>query len=144
MLVDLVTAGESQPGKVDEQTIFGIGSCTKAFTALAVGRLIQDKKLGWDHRVTEYLPGFQLYDPVDTREITVRDLLCHRAGLPTFGGDFMGYGSHYTDAEALARVRHIPPAFRLRTGYGYANLMYLAAGLVIETVSGLSWAEFIR
>lgn len=129
---------------VDADTLFAIGSCTKAFTAAAVGMLAQEGKLSLDDKVTRWLPGFQLYDSIDTREITVRDLLCHRAGLPTFGGDFMGYGSHYADLEALERVRFIPPAYRLRAGYGYANLMYLAAGLVIEAASGLGWEAFIR
>lgn len=132
------------PGLVDADTVFAIGSCTKAFTAAAVGMLVQAGQLSWDDPVTRYLPGFQLFDPVDTRAITVRDLLCHRAGLPTFGGDFMFYGSIYSDEEALERVRYIPPAFRLRTGYGYANLMYLAAGLVIQKVSGLRWDAFVR
>ena len=129
---------------VDENTLFAIGSCTKAFTATAVGLLVQEGKLGWDDLATRYLPYFQLFDPVDTRAVTVRDLLCHRAGLPTFGGDLIFYGSTYTDEEVLERVRLIPPAFRLRAGYGYANIMYLAAGLVIQKVSGMGWDDFVR
>lgn len=135
---------QGRPEPVDADSLFGIGSCTKAFTAAAVGLLVQEGKLGWDDPVTKYLPGFQLYDPVATREIAVRDLLCHRVGFQTFSGDFMGYGSRYTDEEALERIRHIRPAFRLRTGYGYANLMYLAAGLVIKAVTGSDWHDFIR
>ena len=135
-------AGRPEP--VDEHSIFGIGSCTKAFTATAVGMLVQAGELSWDDPVTRYLPHFQLYDPLATREITIRDLLCHRSGLPTFGGDFMFYASRYSDEEVLERVRYIPPAFRLRTGYGYANLMFMTAGLVIEKVSGLRWEAFVQ
>jgi CubicO group peptidase (beta-lactamase class C family) len=135
---------QGQPEPVDADSLFGIGSCTKAFTATAVGMLVEEGKLGWDDPVTKYLPHFQLYDPVATREITIRDLLCHRVGFATFSGDFMGYGSRYTDEEALERIRYIPPAFHLRTGYGYANLMYMTAGLVIQAVSGLNWHDFIR
>lgn len=135
---------QDRPATVDEHTLFGIGSCTKAFTAAAVGLLVQEGKLSWDDPVTRWLPGFQLFDPVATREITVRDLLCHRAGLATFAGDFMFYGSKYTDEEVLQRVRNVPLAFRLRAGYGYANVMYLAAGLVIKAVSGQDWETFVR
>jgi CubicO group peptidase (beta-lactamase class C family) len=133
-----------QAAPVDEHSIFAIGSLTKAFTAAAIGLLVQERRLGWDDRVLQYLPGFQLYDPQDTREITVRDLLCHRSGLGTFHGDFMGYGSNYTRADLLERVRFIPPAFRLRTGFGYANLMYVAAGEVLTSVTGQTWEDFVQ
>lgn len=135
---------QGRPEPANENSLFGIGSCTKAFTATAVGMLVQEGKLHWDDPVTKFLPNFQLYDPVATREISVRDLLCHRVGFATFSGDFMGYASRYTDEEALERIRYIQPAFRLRTGYGYANLMYMTAGLVIKEVTGLSWHDFIR
>jgi CubicO group peptidase (beta-lactamase class C family) len=135
---------QGEPGGVNEHTVFAVGSCTKAFTATAIGMLVQEGKLAWDDLVIQYLPGFQLNDPVATREITVRDLLCHRCGLPTFGGDFMGYGSNYTREEVLARVRYIPPAFHLRAGYGYSNLMYLAAGQIILALTGQPWEEFVR
>ena len=133
-----------EPGPVDEHTIFAVGSCTKAFTATGIGLLVHEGKLSWDDPVIKHLPGFQLSDPIATREITVRDLLCHRCGLTTFAGDFMGYGSSYTPDEVMSRIRFIPPAFNLRAGFGYSNLMFMAAGQIIQVVSGLSWAEFIR
>lgn len=129
---------------VDEHSLFAIGSLTKAFTATAIGLLVQEGRLGWDDSVTRYLPGFQLSDPIATRQITVRDLLCHRSGLGTFQGDLMGYGTSYTRQQLLERVRHIPLAFPLRAGYGYANLMYVAAGEIIPVVSGLTWEEFVQ
>ncbi|HEY6549043.1 MAG TPA: serine hydrolase domain-containing protein, partial [Vicinamibacteria bacterium] len=76
--------GEARLGsgeKVDENTLFAIGSNTKAFTAAVIGTLVDEKKLGWDDRVTRHLPWFSLFDPYVTREITVRDLLSHRSGL---------------------------------------------------------------
>ncbi len=133
-----------EPGPVDEHTIFAVGSCTKAFTATAIGLLVQEGKLSWEDPVIKHLPAFQLADPVATREITVRDLLCHRCGLTTFAGDFMGYGSCYSPDEVMARIRFIPSGFHLRAGFGYSNLMFMAAGQIIQVVSGLSWAEFIR
>ena len=120
---------------VDEHTIFAIGSNTKAFTATAIGLLVQERKLSWDDRVTKYLPGFQFFDPYVTREITIRDLLCHRCGLPTWGGDLMAIGSRYTRDELIHRVRYIQPAFSFRSGYGYSNLMFLAAGQIIPAIT---------
>jgi CubicO group peptidase (beta-lactamase class C family) len=66
---------------VDERTVFRIVSCTKSFTATCLGMLVDDGKLKWDDPVTKHLPAFQLYDPYVTREVTIRDLLCHRTGL---------------------------------------------------------------
>src|SRR5262245_63367465 len=79
--------GETAP--VDEQTLFGIASNTKAFTAAALAILVDEGKISWDDPVTKYLPGFQMYDPYVTREMTVRDLLTHRSGLGLGAGDLM-------------------------------------------------------
>ncbi|HEY6075126.1 MAG TPA: serine hydrolase domain-containing protein, partial [Anaerolineales bacterium] len=129
--------------KVDKHTLFAIASNTKAFTAAAVGLLVQEGKLGWDDPVTKWLPWFRLHDEHATSLLTVRDLLCHRTGLGTWAGDMLQM-STYPPREVLERVRHIPPAYPFRAGYGYCNLMFIAAGMVIETVSGQSWDDFIR
>ena len=133
-----------QPGAVTADTLFAIGSNTKAFTATAIGLLVQDGKLAWDDPVTKYLPGFQLRDPAATRLMTVRDLLCHRSGLISYAGDFMSYGTVYSSDEVLERVRYVEPAYPFRGGYGYSNIMFLAAGKVIEAVSGQPWSAFVR
>src|SRR5262245_40181038 len=78
-----------EPAPVDEQTLFGIASNTKAFTAAALAILVDEGKLSWDDPVTKHLPGFQMYDPYVTREMTVRDLLTHRSGLGLGAGDLM-------------------------------------------------------
>jgi CubicO group peptidase (beta-lactamase class C family) len=132
-----------KPEKVDEHTLFAIGSNTKAFTATAVGLLVQEGKLAWDDLVVKYLPSFRLYDPHATQLMTIRDLLCHRSGLGTWAGDVLLLSSYPTE-EIVRRLQHIPPAYSFRAGYGYSNLMFITAGLIIETVSGLSWDEFIR
>ena len=131
-----------QPTPVDERTVFAIGSVTKAFTAAALGMLVDEGKLGWDDPVTAHLPGFQLYDPYVTREITLRDLLTHRSGLPR--GDLIWIGSDFDRAEILRRVRYLPPRWSFRSHYGYQNILYLAAGEVVAAVTGRSWDEFIR
>ena len=132
-----------RPEAVDEHTLFAIASNTKAFTAAAVGMLVQEGKLDWDDPVSKYLPWFRLYDAHATGLMTVRDLLCHRAGLGTWAGDMLQF-STYPPREVLERVRHIEPAYPFRAGYGYSNLMFIAAGMVVEAVSGMSWDDFIR
>ncbi len=132
-----------KPETVDEHTLFAIGSNTKAFTAAAVGLLVQEGKLGWDDPVSRHLPGFRLYDEHTSALITVRDLLCHRSGLGTWAGDVLLF-SRFPGEEIVRRLRHIPPSFGFRAGYGYTNLMFVTAGLVIERVSGMSWADFIE
>ena len=133
----------NKPDKVDEHTLFAIGSNTKSFTATAVGLLVQEGKLAWDDPVTKYLPTFKMYDPHATELITIRDLLCHRAGLGTWAGDML-LSSKYSTEEIVRRIRYIPPEYGFRAGYGYCNLLFITAGLIIEKVSGMSWDDFIQ
>jgi CubicO group peptidase (beta-lactamase class C family) len=131
-----------KPDRVDERTLFAIGSASKAFTAAAVGVLVDEGKAKWDDKVTHHLPSFQLYDPYVTREMTLRDLLTHRSGLAR--GDQVWYGGTYDRAEIVRRVRHLQPSWSFRSTFGYQNLMYLTAGQVIETLSGVSWDAFVN
>jgi CubicO group peptidase (beta-lactamase class C family) len=127
---------------VDERTIFAIGSASKAFTAAALAMLVDEGKIKWDDPVTRHLPGFELYDPYVSKEMTVRDLLCHRSGLAR--GDLMWYGSAYSRDEILRRSRYLKPSWSFRSQFGYQNLMYLAAGQIIPAVTGKSWDDFIK
>jgi CubicO group peptidase (beta-lactamase class C family) len=131
-------------GAVDEHTLFAIASNTKAFTAAALAVLVDEGKLGWDDRVRDYLPWFELYDPYVTGELRIRDLLSHRSGLGTFSGDLLWYGTNYDAEEVVRRSRYVPQANPFRAGYGYSNLMFIAAGEVVEAVGGQSWSGFIR
>jgi CubicO group peptidase (beta-lactamase class C family) len=131
-----------KPEPVDTSTLFAIGSTTKAMTAASIGMLVDEGKIRWDDPVTNYLPGFQLHDPWATREITIRDLLTHRAGLPN--ADYLWYGTSNSTAEILRRVRFVEPAYSLRSSFIYQNVMYAAAGQVIASVSGMPWEEFVR
>src|ERR1700754_4979828 len=130
------------PTTVDERTLFAIGSSSKAFTAAAIAMLVDEGKVKWDDPVTKYLPGFQMYDPYVTRELTVRDLLTHRSGLER--GDLLWYGSELNRDEIMNRVRYLKPTWSLRSRFGYQNLMFLTAGQLIAKVSGKSWDDFIR
>ena len=130
---------------INSQTLFGIASNTKVFTAAALGLLIEEGKIDdWDSPVIEYLPYFQMWDPYVTRELTIRDLLVHRSGLGLGAGDLLWWPpSNYDRKEILRRLRYIPPATSFRSAYAYDNVLYLAAGEVIETVSGLTWEDFV-
>ncbi len=130
--------------QVDEKTIFGIASCSKAFTAASIAMLVDEKKIKWDDPATKYLSGFQLYDPYVTRELTVRDLLAHRSGLPAFGGDLIWWGSTYSRDETLRRIRFVKPATSFRSRYAYQNIMFIAAGQVVSAVAREPWEEFVK
>lgn len=129
---------------VDERTLFAVASNTKAFTAALLGMLVDEGQLNWDDPVTDYLREFQLYDPYVTRKISIRDLLTHRSGLPTFGGDHLYIGNPLSRNEIIARVRHLKPSAQFRTKYQYQNLMFLVAGQIIAENTGQSWDEAIR
>jgi CubicO group peptidase (beta-lactamase class C family) len=127
---------------VDEHTLFAIGSSSKAFTAASVAMLVDEGKLKWDDPATKHLPGFQLFDPYSTRELTISDLLSHRSGLAR--GDRLWYATAYDRNEILRRVRHLKPSWSLRSRYGYQNIMFLAAGEIIPSITGKSWDQFVR
>lgn len=129
---------------VDEQTLFATGSISKSFTALCLAMLVDERKIGWDDPVTNYLPGFQLYDPYATRELTIRDLLSHRVGLAPVSGGTLWYGSTYDRAEVLRRARHLKPVSSFRSRFAYQNITYLAAGEIIPAASGMSWDDFVH
>ncbi|HEY7289635.1 MAG TPA: serine hydrolase [Vicinamibacterales bacterium] len=133
-----------EPAPVDSKTLFGIASNTKIFTATALGMLVDEKKIEWDAPVIRYLPGFAMYDPFVTRELTVRDLLVHRSGLGLGAGDLLWWPeSTYTRKDIAHRLRFIAPATSFRSAYAYDNVLYLVAGEVIETVSGQPWETFV-
>lgn len=131
-----------RPGSVGPGTLFAIGSSSKAFTGLAVAMLVDQGKVKWDDPAARYLPGFQLYDPYVTRELTVRDLLTHRSGLAA--SDVIAYAEGITRDTILQRVRHVKPTWSFRSHYGYQNLMYLAAGQLAGRVAGTTWDEAMR
>ncbi len=133
-----------EPAPVDSHTLFGIASNTKAFTATALGLLVEENKIEWDAPVIRYLPWFAMRDPYVTRELTVRDLLVHRSGLGLGAGDLLWWPpSTYSRPEIARRLRFIAPATSFRAAYAYDNVLYLVAGELIETMTGQSWEDFI-
>jgi CubicO group peptidase (beta-lactamase class C family) len=129
--------------KVDENTLFMIGSNSKAFTATAMAMLDADKKLSLDDKVQKWLPDFTLYDPWVAKEANIRDLLCHRLGFETFQGDFMYFDSDLTTAEVREKMGKLKPMYGFRSKWGYTNAAFMTAGEIIPKVTGKTWAQFI-
>ncbi|WP_242007534.1 serine hydrolase [Luteimonas cucumeris] len=133
------------PEPVDADTIFPTGSTGKAVTTAALAVLVDEGRIGWDDKVIDHLPGFQMYDPWVTREMTIRDLLVHRSGLGLGAGDLLFVPrSSLSRAETVRRLRYIKPATSFRSGYAYDNVLYVVAGQLIEAVSGKTWEDFVR
>ena len=129
----------------DADTIFPIGSVSKAFTSAALAILVDRGQINWDDPVVEHLPWFQMYDAWVTREMTIRDLLVHRSGLGLGAGDLLFVPRSSLGRKEIAeRLRHIKPATSFRSAYAYDNLLYIVAGVLIEEVSGKSWENFVR
>ena len=133
------------PTLVDEHTLFGIGSNTKAFTAAALATLVDQGKISWDDPVYQRLPGFQMYDPYVSHEMTIRDLLTHRSGMGLGEGDLLFWPhTTFTRQEIIYKLRFMKPASGFRSHYAYDNLLYMTAGQVIPAVTGTSWEDYVR
>ncbi len=133
------------PAPVTPHTIFGIASNSKIFTSAALAMLVDEGKLDWDDRVVDRLPGFQMSDAYVTREMRIRDLLCHRSGLTLGAGDLMFWpASDLTSSQINYRLRFVPLGTSFRSAYAYDNVLFNVAGALIQQISGKSWSEFIR
>ncbi|HVU95972.1 MAG TPA: serine hydrolase [Puia sp.] len=132
--------------RVDENTLFGIASNSKAFTTAALGMLVDEGKIRWDDKVRMYIPEFKLFDPYVTEEFTIRDLLCHRSGLGLGAGDLMFFpdSSDFTIRDILHNLQFLKPVTSFRSSYAYDNNLYIVAGEIVARVSGMSWEDFIE
>ena len=131
--------------RVDENTLFGIGSNTKAFTTAALATLVDAHKISWDDPVCQRLPGFQMYDPYVSHEMTIRDLLTHRSGMGLGEGDLLFWPhTTYTRNDIIYRLRFMKPASSFRSHYAYDNLLYMTAGQIIPAVTGISWDDYVH
>lgn len=132
--------------KVDENTLFGIASNSKAYTAAALGILVDEQKIKWDDKVTQYIPEFKMYNPWVTEEFTIKDLLTHRSGLGLGAGDLMMWpdSSNFTKADIIHNLRYLKPVSSFRTKYDYDNNLYIVAGEIVARASGMSWEDFVE
>ena len=144
-VIYLQGAGVRESGKIDPvtpDTLFAIGSLTKAFTTTAVAQLIDDGKAGWDDPVRKHLPSFRLSDPLADRDVTLRDLLCHRTGLAR--NEPLWYNAPWSLEESVRRLAFVEPSHSFRSTYEYNNLCYIAAGLAVGSASKSTWREFVQ
>ena len=128
---------------VTPNTLFAIGSVTKAFTATTVGALVDEGLLEWDRPLQDYVPGVRLPDPFVSDRLTIVDLLSHRSGLPRHDLVWIGQPGR-SRAEIVHSLRFLPLSRDLRQEFQYCNLGYLVAGHVVEALSGVPWEDFVR
>lgn len=131
---------------VNENTLFGVASNTKAFTAAALAQLIDQEKLTWDTKVNDIIPEFKLYDAYVTNEFTVRDLITHRSGLGLGAGDLMVFPATNitTLPEMIHNMRFLKPVSSFRSKFDYDNLLYIIAGEIVARVSNKTYDDYIR
>lgn len=129
-----------KPEPFTTATLSACASTTKAMTAVCIGMLVDAGKLKWTDKVMDVLPGFKIASPYASAEITIKDLLTHNAGLGN-ADNLWVFG--YSREEVLKRMQQMEPAYSLRSGFIYQNLMYMVAGEVIHIISGKTWDEFI-
>jgi CubicO group peptidase (beta-lactamase class C family) len=128
---------------VTQDTLFAIGSATKAFTATTVGALVDEGLLEWDRPLRDYVPDVRLHDPFVSDRLTIVDLLSHRSGLPRHDLTWIGQPGR-SRAEIVRSLRFLPLSRDLRQEFQYCNLGYLIAGHVVEVLSGVPWEDFVR
>ncbi len=130
--------------QVDENTLFMIGSNTKAFTATALAMLDAEKKLSLDDRVTKWIPEFKLQNKETSDQLIIRDLLCHRSGFRNWEGDFLIWGTDIPREKMIERINHMGVSYPIRTKWGYSSSAFIVAGQIIPRATGLSWEDFMR
>ena len=129
--------------KVDENTLFMIGSNTKAFTATAIAMLEHEGKCSLEDKVQRWLPGFTMKDQWVAKELNLTDILSHRIGMETFQGDFMYWTSNLTWDEVIEKFGKLTPMYGFRSKWGYTNAGFAIAGKCIGKISSMPWENFI-
>src|ERR1039457_1390206 len=131
-----------RPGPVTANTLFAIGSTTKAFTPAAMAMLVDEGKMNWDDPVRKHIEFFRLYDPLADEMVTLRDLVCHRTGLSR--NDMLWYNSPLSSEEIIRKIAFIKPSRQFRSAWQYNNLMFLTAGFAVGKASGMAWPDFVQ
>lgn len=143
ILSDGFGMADAETGRAaDSRTLYQIGSCSKAFTAAAVAVLVEQGKVQWDDPVRKHLPWLRYKDPYVTETVTIRDMLCHRTGVPRY--DAYWICNPCTRREMAENLRNMDAVCGFRAGWNYQNNCYTAIGLLVEEVSGLTWEAFVQ
>lgn len=131
-----------RPDLVNAETLFGIGSTTKAFTTTGMAMLAADGKLKWDDPVRRHLSYFRLSDPCADSLVTLRDIASHRTGLSRH--DVLWDNSPWSREEVVQRIGGVQLSKPFRSAYQYQNIMFIAAGQALAATSGMTWEQFIQ
>jgi CubicO group peptidase (beta-lactamase class C family) len=128
---------------VDADTVFQIASISKPIGSTVIAALVGEGKITWDSKIADLDATFEMYEPWVTREITLRDLLSHRSGLPAFAGDLLE-DLGFTREEVLHRLRYQRPVTSFRSGYAYTNFGITAAAVAAAKAYGLVWEDAVE
>lgn len=128
---------------VTPNTLFAIGSSTKAFTSGLLGLLEKDGKLKLDDKATSLLPQLQFYNNEMNNQVTVRDLMAHRTGLSRYDYSWLLFNTANRDS-IISRVKYMQPTSGVREKWFYNNFMFLAQGMITEKLSGKTWEHNIK
>lgn len=128
--------------QVDETTTYSMASITKSFTACAIAKLVEEGLVEWDQLIVHYLPEFEMFDPYVTKHLTIRDILCHRSGLPRH--DAVWYLNDNKTEDLIAKLKYLEPTVAFRGKTQYQNIMYALAGYLIELITGKQWADYVN
>jgi CubicO group peptidase (beta-lactamase class C family) len=131
-----------RPDPVSANTLFAIGSATKAFTTASMAMLVDEGKMNWDDPVRKYIEFFHLSDPLADQMVTLRDLVCHRTGLSR--NDLLWYDSAWSSEEIIRKIAFIKPTRPFRSAWQYNNLMFLTAGYAVGRTAGTTWQDFVQ
>ena len=135
---------DAQGRAITPQTPFRIGSSTKSFTAMAVMQLVERGKIDLQSPVRRYLPWFRLSDAEASARITVADLVYHTSGIPGDANAAALADPTLTLGQNVRDLRAVAPNRPLGGSFEYSNANYAALGLIVEAVSGQSYADYVR
>ncbi len=127
---------------ITESTLFQIASNTKLFTATAVGMEVEKGNLEWDKPIKNFVPTIQFYNNELNNMVTIRDMLSHRTGITRH--DLIWYKANYSRKELFGKLKYLEPIQPLRQGFLYNNLMYVAAGYLLEVLTNTTWEEYLQ
>lgn len=143
ILSEAVGYADIESGKLaNDDTLYQIGSCSKAFTAAAAAILVDRGLLEWDKPVHDYMPWIKFKDEYTTMHATTRDMLCHRTGIPRH--DAYWIDGPCTRKDMVENLRNMQPCWPFRTTWCYQNTCFVAVGMLIEALSGMTWEEFVK
>lgn len=128
---------------VDENTVFQVGSTTKAFTVALMATLVDEGKADWDDRVVDHFPGFMMHDPWVTREFRIHDLFAQHSGMPPYAGDLQSFIGFDRD-HIIHSMRHIKPIYSFRDKFSYVNNLFVAGAKVEEGLTGKPWESLMQ